>query len=83
MAKSKDYIPSGNDEFNVWQKNLIDFTTPKSIGWGIPAPDFKVVTDDQALYDPLYVKISNKGTRTKADIEAYNEKRKDYENSSC
>lgn len=79
MAKSKDYIPSGNDEFNVWQTNLVSVTTPKATGWGIPDADFKVVTDEQELYAPLYLKISNKGTRTKADIEAYNEVRADYE----
>jgi hypothetical protein len=79
MAISKDYIPSGNDEFNIWQKNLISTTSPKVAAWGILAADFDAVKAERDIFIPLYDKISNKGSRTPSDIEAYNTERVKYE----
>lgn len=47
--------------------------------WGLPLAPVAALVARKAEYEPLYLKIQDLNTRTKADIVAHREKRKIYE----
>lgn len=79
MGSRKDYMPEGNAEFYPWQGNFVNRTVTNAVAWGIPAPAVAALVARRALYEPLYLKIQIKNTRTRTDVLAHNEMRAIYE----
>ena len=73
------YIPTQNAKFYAFQGNLVNIVVTNAVAWGIPAPAVAALVARRAEYEPLYLKIENKNTRTPTDVLAHRQMREIYE----
>jgi hypothetical protein len=78
MAR-RAYIPRKDDDFYTFQANLVNIVVANAGAWGIPAPAVAALVARRAAYEPLYLKVQNKTTRTRTDVLAHRQMRKIYE----
>jgi len=78
MPKRRSYLPTRDKDFYEFQKILADSCTTNKVAWGIEDAALTVVTDEKAIYEPLYAKIVNKSTRSKGDVLAHREEKEKY-----
>lgn len=77
--RKTSYIPKRDDDFYTFQANLVNIVVTNAPAWGIPAPDVAALVARRASYEPLYLKVQNKTTRTRTDVLAHRQMRKIYE----
>ncbi len=73
------FIPRADSEFNVWQKESLEFTEANAKTWKIPEESITEWKSNKAKWEVAYDKADNKETRSHADVLAKNEARKEYE----
>jgi hypothetical protein len=78
MTRKRDYIPGKNADFFNWQSNLNDLVSANLLAWSIPTANYDPVSTEQPVYEKLYQRITNKGTRAGSDITAYNVEKAKY-----
>jgi len=76
-----DYLPAGDAEFNLWQGNLVSFTEPQLVPWGIPASDFTTLKTVQGIWIEGFAQAKVKTNRDAGDVQAKNDARKLYQQS--
>jgi len=79
MARKTSYIPKRDDDFYTFQANLVNIVVTNAVAWGIPAPAVTALSTRRAAYEPLYLKVQDKTTRTRVDVLAHRQMRKVYE----
>jgi hypothetical protein len=67
-------------EFFGAQGVCVNAVVTNALTWGIPAPAVAALVAQRAVYEPLYLKLLDTNTRTRADIAAHRLGRKTYEN---
>ncbi|MDR0757673.1 MAG: hypothetical protein LBF85_07500 [Tannerella sp.] len=75
MSK-KDYIPSKENVFHPWSKNLVMVCDANGTRWLIPDDDTKELDTAFNSYDAKYQIATNPATRTKAATQAKNDEKK-------
>lgn len=75
---SRDYIPSSINDFMSFQDNLNTEVAANAATWNIPATEATALATWSAGYLPLFNAIVNKNTRTREQIIAHDQYRKDY-----
>lgn len=75
---SRDYIPSSNSDFNTFQEDLNTEVTPNAAAWNIPAAEVTALNNWSVGYQLVYKPITNARTRTREQLIAHDEYRKDY-----
>ncbi|HEY4785644.1 MAG TPA: hypothetical protein VIH57_06330 [Bacteroidales bacterium] len=78
---NKDYIPDTDTGFDQWQSGLIENAEPNLTAWGIPTEDFTGLKAKQAPWESAFAKSKNLQTRTRADVQAKDDARQNYEKS--
>jgi hypothetical protein len=79
MGRRKSYMPVRDDDFYTFQANLVNYVVANAVAWGIPAPEVTALSTRRASYEPLYLKVQNKTTRTRTDVLVHRQMRKVYE----
>lgn len=74
-----DYIPRSDANFNNWQATNLTFLEEKAETWKIPAETVTTLKGKQTGWTAAYAKASNPTTRSRADVEAKNQARREYE----
>ena len=72
-------LPREDDDFYTWQGNFVNIVVANAVAWGIPAPAVAALVARRAQYEPLYLKVQNKTTRTRVDVLAHRQIRAIYE----
>jgi len=76
-----DYIPAGDAAFNLWQGNLVRFTEPQLVAWGIPSSDFTALKTAQGVWIEGFGQAKIKTNRDGGEVQAKNDARGLYEQS--
>ena len=75
----KDYIPTKDADFDVFQDNFMNGVQPRIVDWGIPQTEFDALVLLQVTWDGTWAKASDKDSRSRADVQAKKSARKAYE----
>ena len=76
---AKDYIPRSDGGFDIFQSNFISGVNPNLAAWGIPTADFSRLVSYQTIWRVTWLKAKNKDTRSRADVQAKKDARKEYQ----
>ena len=79
MSRNQNYIPKRDDDFYTFQANLVNYVVTNAVAWAIPPAEVTALSTRRAAYEPLYLKIQIKTTRTRSDVMAHRQMRKIYE----
>jgi hypothetical protein len=79
MAKRKDYVPIGDNDFHQWQEVLVKNIVSNKIAWGIPNGNVAELQARQGAYETEYSTMSKPSTRTSGAVLAHRSGRKGYE----
>lgn len=79
MATERDYMPTPNSEFLLFEGDVVDKIVPNAVAYNIPATQVTLLQSWSAGYAPLFNAISIKKNRTTQQIVAHDVYRKDYE----
>lgn len=77
-----DYIPSGDPEFDIFQRQFITFVQPNidpGGSWGIPGSAFDPLLPLQTTWNAKWAVAQDKDSRTSADVEGKDNARAAYE----
>ncbi len=74
-----DIIPRPDAEFDVWQKENLQYVETNAKKWGIPDAEITKLKERQSNWEPAFEKADNIENRTRANVLAKNEIREDYE----
>ena len=74
-----DYIPFGDLQFNLWQKNLMNIIREKLVQWEISSDKLSELETKESIWNIAFSKASNKQNRTAADVQAKKDARDDHE----
>jgi hypothetical protein len=77
--KKKDYIPRGDANFDLWQRNLINKINPMAGQLGIPEAVIAATHAAQARWEAAFKKTQDPATRTKGAVLEKNEAHTAYE----
>jgi hypothetical protein len=75
---SKDYIPRNNSKFMSFQDYLNAQVTINAAAWNVPAAEATALSTWSAGFEPLFFTITNKTTRSRGQVIAFDNYRKDY-----
>ena len=75
---SKDYIPNNNSEFMSFQAYLSGQVAANATVWNVPAAEATALANWSAGFEPLFLSIVNKNTRSREQVIAYDEYKADY-----
>lgn len=75
----RDYIPTNNSAFMAFQQNINAQVTANAATWNVPAAEATLLNTWSTGYEPLFESILNKNTRTRQQVLAHDEYRKDFE----
>ena len=76
---ARDYMPTKDESFDVFQSNFIASVQPNLITWSIPTTEFTPLTTLQTAWNTAWNKAKNKDTRSRADVQAKKEARKAFQ----
>ena len=74
-----DYIPFGDLQFNLWQKNLMNIIREKLVQWEISSDKLSKLETNESIWNIAFSKASNKQNRTAADVQAKKDARDEHE----
>ena len=77
--KKKDYIPSKDAEFDIWQDNLVTIATANAVAWHILAAALVALGLFKVKWDTAWAAAKVKETRTSTQVKAKKLARKEYE----
>jgi hypothetical protein len=80
---NKDYIPTNDAQFDVWQRHLMKYLGTAGIlsGWDIPQAAFDALLPLQSSWKQRFADAENPDTRSHAQVIAKNEARAAYESA--
>jgi len=78
---ARDYMPTGDAAFDIFQLNLMSIVQPKLTTWSIPTTEFTALTTLQTAWNTAWDKAKNKDTRSRADVAAKKAARKAYQSA--
>jgi hypothetical protein len=79
MTENKKYMPSSNNDFIIFEGEIVDVIVPNAVTWNIPAAQVATLQTWSVGYAPLFNAIKNTANRTHMQIVAHNVYRKQYE----
>lgn len=79
MAVKKDYVPNGHVEFFKWQDSLVNQVMENALDWQIANPLVVELDNERKVYAQFYSVITNKNTRSRQQVVAHLEAKKQYE----
>lgn len=74
-----DYIPRGDAEFSVWEKDFIAYVTPRAVVWNYSADVYAELISLQSAWQVAFEVADSKTNRTSAEIQAKITARDNYE----
>ena len=74
-----DYIPRSDEEFDIWQENLLSTVLPNIVNWNIPQQDYDDLLPLQTNWDNAWDGAKNKDTRSSTDVQLKDDARAAYE----